>query len=126
LACQDLDVAARVMMKWSGMPVKHHASMNVAALMDQARAFEAMDQDLLNKATKFMAIVGSTHPWTVLRAAELTRWKEEGDYEKVLQRQTKEMVGTKTTSSGLLCRNCGRRLEGNEKFCETCGARLKA
>jgi Zn-dependent protease with chaperone function len=86
LACQDLETASRVMMKFAGMPSKYYEHMDVAVFQEQARHFESLDYERLNRMAKFMSIMNSTHPWTVMRAAELLRWVEVGGYQQIIDR----------------------------------------
>ena len=79
LTCQDLEVAAGVMMKLAGMPVNYYPGMKFDSFLDQAHEFERLDYDKLNKLSKYIQKIDSTHPWTVMRAAELLKWVEGGE-----------------------------------------------
>ena len=125
LACQDIGAASRAMMKMAGMPLKYHNEMAFESFLLQAKEFEKLDYDKLNRAIKFLAETSEDHPWTVMRAAELLRWVEGGDYEKVLRRDTMERIGERREGDLVYCRACGYRLEGTEGFCSWCGANLK-
>ncbi|NLY02456.1 MAG: M48 family metalloprotease [Rhodopirellula sp.] len=125
LACQNFDAASRVMMKLAGMPIRHYAEMKTEAFLDQARQFESLDYEKLNKAVKFLSIMGSTHPWTVMRSAELLKWVEGGDYEMVIQRKTGYRLRVRHEGNDQFCRNCGYRLKGSERFCNSCGTLLR-
>ena len=125
LACQDLTTAAKVMMKWAGMPIREYGDMKLDTFLDQARRFEELDYEKLNKAIKFLTIMNSTHPWTIMRAAELMRWVEGGEYQKVIDRITSDRLHIRYDGNTQFCRNCGFRLEGSEKFCNSCGQQLR-
>jgi len=120
LACQDVEVAGRVMMKIAGMPIKYYNDMDFEIFVQQAKEFEELDYDSLNKAAKFLLAMDQTHPWTVMRTAQLFRWIETGEYTSVLERKTVELAYKKDGA----CRRCGYRLAGNEKFCPLCGKSL--
>ncbi len=124
LTCQNLEVAAGVMMKSAGMPVNYYPGMNLDSFLDQAREFDQLDYDKLNKIMKYMLIMGSTHPWTVMRAAELLKWIEGGEYQQVLDRKTRDRIRIKFEGDQKSCRQCNYRLEGDPKFCPSCGAGL--
>lgn len=124
LACQDTTTAAKVMMKWAGMPIRHYDDMKLDAFIAQAKKFEELDYEKLNKAIKFLSIMNSTHPWTVMRAAEMLRWVESGDYQKVIDRATEDRLHIRDEGGGRFCRNCGYRLDGTPKFCNSCGKPL--
>jgi Zn-dependent protease with chaperone function len=125
LACQDPTTAAKVMMKWAGMPIRHYDDMKLDAFLGQVRRFEELDYEKLNKAIKFLSIMNSTHPWTVMRAAELLRWVDSGEYQQVVDRATEDRLYVREEGGVKFCRNCGYRLDGTPKFCNSCGKPLK-
>lgn len=124
LACQDVQIAIRVMMKWAGMPLKYYANMNAESFVRQAKDFDELDYDMLNQAGKFLSIMESTHPFPVLRTAELLRWIDSGEYNQVIERKTIDRLNKKYDGKNVFCRKCGFRLEGNERFCVSCGQQL--
>ena len=65
-----------------------------------------------------------THPWTVLRAAELVRWVESGEYQAVLDRKTVVEDKPPIAVSAGFCHHCGGKLNGTESFCPACGQPL--
>ena len=125
LACQNQEVATKVMMKWAGMPISHFDDMKQDNFIQQARQFEELDYDKLNKAVKILAIMNSTHPWTIMRAAELVKWIDSGEYQKVIDRQTSDRIYIRHEGSAQFCRKCGYRLQGAERFCNSCGQELR-
>lgn len=125
LTCQDLEVAAGVMMKLAGMPVNYYPGMKLDSFLDQAREFEELTYDRLNKLTRYYMIMGSTHPWTVMRTAELLKWIEGGEYQQVMDRETRDRVNIRLEGEFQICRECDYRLEAGEKFCPSCGTDLR-
>jgi Zn-dependent protease with chaperone function len=124
LACQDIDAAIRWMMKCSGVPRKHFTSMQRESFLDQAREFEKLDYEVMNKTWKWIYSYGMTHPWTVLRAAELMRWVESGEYQAVLERKAVVDDKPPVQPPKLYCHQCGGQLTGTEAFCPACGQGL--
>jgi Zn-dependent protease with chaperone function len=124
LACQDIETATRVMMKLSGVPIRYFDDIKIESFMEQARRFEHLDYANLNKLVKFMSVIERSHPWTVIRAAEMLRWFEGGEYEQVLSRQTKERHHIRIVNGVRYCRKCGSYLQGAENFCNSCGVKL--
>lgn len=61
-------------MKMAGMPIKHFEEMNHESFIQQAKEFKMLDYNAMNKAIKLIAIADESHPWTVMRAAELLKW----------------------------------------------------
>jgi len=121
LACQDIDIAASALMKMSGVPARFHTKIDQHDFMEQARQFESIDGGS-DKFWKAISIMSSTHPWTVMRAAELQKWIDSGDYNKVLKRQTKKSAVPSGPSR--FCNQCGNKMEAEDKFCRMCGNEL--
>ncbi|WP_315742051.1 M48 family metallopeptidase [Bradyrhizobium sp. SZCCHNR1075] len=125
LACQNQEAAVKVMMKWAGMPTRYYDDMKLESFIKQARSFEALDYDKLSAAIKFIAVLGSTHPWTIMRSAELLRWIESGEYEKVINRESSYRLNIRDEDGVQVCRTCGYHLQGTEQFCNCCGQQLR-
>lgn len=124
LACQDVDAALGVLMRISGLPEKYERPMNRDAFIQQARDFEDLDFEELNRWMKLAVNLGSDHPWTVLRCAELLDWVTSGDYQAVLDRETKGRAHVRYDGAVPFCRECGWRLRDGAKFCGSCGQEL--
>jgi len=124
LAAQDKAAFIRLLPKREGVPLKHFGSINCEEFIRQAREFDKLDEDRINMLVKWAQIAGQDHPWTVLRAAELLRWIESGEYDAVLKRRTRGKVHKVSSEGVTLCRKCGCRLQGDEKLCPTCGQTL--
>lgn len=84
LCCQNRDAAVRAFVKMAGLPISQYGQMNVQSFLQQAKDFESLDYENLNKFFKLVSILDSTHPWTVMRAAELIKWIDSGAYSKLL------------------------------------------
>ena len=87
LACQNKDAAIRAFMKMSGMPIKHFNDLNYQTFIQQAVDFKQLDFEGLNKVIKLISIADASHPWTVMRAAELLNWLDSGEYDKFIGHQ---------------------------------------
>jgi len=81
LAGQDVDASRRVLMKLAGG--SRLAEMNADAFHDQAREYDAAP-DLRDSILKLLQLQGNTHPFAVVRFAELDRWVDSGEYERIL------------------------------------------
>jgi len=81
LVSQDPGVSYRVQMKLAGGP--HIDEMNLDEFLRQADEYEA-GGDVLDSVFKLLNIVAQSHPFPVLRVAELKRWVDRGDYARVL------------------------------------------
>jgi Zn-dependent protease with chaperone function len=81
LVSQDLEVSHRVDMKLAGG--RHAGEMSIEEFKQQAREYEA-GGDLLDGVLKLVLVMGRSHPFPVLRVAELEKWVESGDYQRIL------------------------------------------
>lgn len=123
LACQDANTAITTMMKLAGLPQKYYGSINTEDFIAQARTFHDMDTDKLNLVLKFVSTMGTTHPWTVMRASHLMEWIDTRGYEKVLNSPQSPALALPPGVSGF-CAKCGRPQKGSGLFCPGCGTRL--
>ncbi|MGE5291564.1 MAG: M48 family metallopeptidase [Micromonosporaceae bacterium] len=81
LAGQDPDAARRALMKTAGGA--RMSELNPDAFHEQAREYDAVP-DVREGLLKLLQLEGTTHPFAVVRFAELDRWAREGDYERIL------------------------------------------
>jgi Zn-dependent protease with chaperone function len=124
LACQNRDASISAMAKIAGLPHKLYDRFNVEDFIAQAKDFKQLDSNPLDKIAKFVSIMGQTHPWTVLRAAEFNAWTTSGEYERVVN-----ICGSNSITEGAesqFCIFCGSGLIGDEAYCPACGAQLPA
>ncbi len=122
LACQNRDASISAMLKIAGLPRKFYDRVNVEDFIAQAREFKALDQSPLDRVAKIVSIMGESHPWTVIRAAEFDAWTNSGDYNRTL-----EAYGSQTAdpeNAPHFCTTCGSRLIGDESFCTLCGGKV--
>jgi len=61
----------------------HLAEMNPVAFLEQAREHEG-GGGLRESLLKLISLKERTHPYTSIRALELTRWVEAGDYQRIM------------------------------------------
>lgn len=82
LAAQDPEAAKRALMKLAGG--SRLAEMNTDAMLEQAREYDA-GGDALDSVIKVLNVMGHTHPFPVIRLAELDHWIESGEYQRILE-----------------------------------------
>lgn len=118
LCLQDFDIAIGVLAKLAGLPQSKYKDFNPKIFLKQARDFGSFDINDYNKTIKFISTIGQTHPWTVLRARELSLWKVE--YERIVK------LHSEGDLSNILipCFNCQFKLVGDEGYCPNCGSRI--
>jgi Zn-dependent protease with chaperone function len=81
LATQDRDAALRVMMKLAGGA--HLDRIEVGAFLAQAAEYENTG-DLRDGVLKLLNTEKTTHPWAVVRAADIDRWAGSEEYSAIL------------------------------------------
>lgn len=110
LACQDVDAALNAVIKMSGFPSKYFDKMDRNAFMEQARDFQNRYGGFTDTAIKNISILNDSHPWTIMRAAELIKWIESGEYEKVLR-----------SAKSKTCPVCKKDVADDATDCPYCG-----
>lgn len=110
LACQDVDAALTAIVKMSGVPVKYFDRIDLDEFLREAQVIES-DLDWTDKMfQKVINVVRNDHPWVLLRALELKRWVDSGEYQKILD-----------TYKGKKCPDCGKYNAPDANECEACG-----
>lgn len=82
LTVQDTEAALGTSMRLAGGGSKQEMDLN--AFLVQADEYRAQG-DLAETVFKVLNLLGTTHPFHVLRAAELRDWIEAGEYERILR-----------------------------------------
>lgn len=81
LAGQDVDAAKRTMMKLAGGV--RLGEMSSEAFLAQARDYDAAG-DVRDGLLKFLNLLPQSHPFAVIRFAEIDRWARGGEYERIM------------------------------------------
>jgi Zn-dependent protease with chaperone function len=81
LVGQDLQASMRGLMKIAGG--NHLHEMNVDAFLQQAEEYESAG-DLRDSVLKILNVLPRSHPFTTVRAAELKKWAESRDYQRIM------------------------------------------
>jgi Zn-dependent protease with chaperone function len=105
LAGQDVDAARRALMKTAGG--SRLAEMNSDAFHEQAREYDAVP-DLRDSVLKIMQLQGTTHPFAVVRFAELDHWASNGEYDRILGGEYPRRDTDRTASVGDEIRNAAK------------------
>jgi len=85
LACQNIDVAISALMKLGGLPGEYLNEDSINDFVSQAREFKTNNLDGLDQLTKTFSFMEYQLPWTVMRASELLKWVDSGDYQNLLK-----------------------------------------
>ncbi|HEX5726648.1 MAG TPA: M48 family metallopeptidase [Longimicrobiaceae bacterium] len=81
LAVQDVEPGLRTMLKFAGGHALPEA--NLPDFLQQAEEYRESG-DLADQVFKVLNVLALTHPFPVIRVAELRRWFESGAYERIL------------------------------------------
>ncbi|MEV4744614.1 M48 family metallopeptidase [Streptomyces sp. NPDC049555] len=81
LVGQDPRAALRMLMKLAGG--NHLHEMNVDAFLAQAEEYER-GGDVRDSVLKILNVLPRSHPFATVRAAELKRWSESRDYQRIM------------------------------------------
>ena len=110
LACQDLNAALSAIMKMTGLPERYFEKASIEGFMKQAREFDEQYGGTTDKIIKTISILDEDHPWTIVRAAELIRWVESGEYDNILKH-----------TEGKICPCHGGTVPKDTIICPVCG-----
>jgi Zn-dependent protease with chaperone function len=81
LASQDIEAVKRALMKMAGGSRLHE--MNTEAFLAQAREYDAAG-DVRDGLLKFLNLLKQTHPFAVIRFAEIDKWARSGEYDRIM------------------------------------------
>ncbi len=81
LACQEEEVAFRVLAKQAGLPELRWETFHMTDLYDQARAFEGRMDKTMEQLSEFLF---EHTNWSIARAKELREWVAAGGYLDVI------------------------------------------
>ena len=84
LCCQNKEAAITAFIKMAGLPIKEFGNIDYKTFIQQATDFKRLDYEAMNKLIKFVSIADASHPWTVMRAAELLNWIDSGEYSRIM------------------------------------------
>ncbi len=82
LATQDAIASLRMHLKFAGGG--NLKEMDLDAFLVQAKEFEETG-GAIDRIFKILGVLGRTHPFNTVRAAELQRWIEAGHYDRILR-----------------------------------------
>jgi hypothetical protein len=87
LACQDIDVATTALLKLAGLPQEYLTNAVIDDFLVQSREFAANSFDSLDQVTKILSYTEVSLSWVVMRAGELLKWVDSGEYDRLIQQK---------------------------------------
>jgi hypothetical protein len=94
LACQDVEAAASALIKLGGLPTDLGHAIDVDGFLAQARELSGYDFETLDKLARVVSILWPHQSWTTMRASELIKWVDSGQYAAVLERRAAAEAGS--------------------------------
>lgn len=85
LACQNIDVAINTLLKLAGLPNEYLTPPVIEDFLVQAREFSSDGFDSIDKVTKIFSYTEYHLSWVVMRASELLKWIDSGEYHALIQ-----------------------------------------
>jgi hypothetical protein len=109
-------------MKIAGGCGRHVQSLDSAQFLNQARAYkEGLDQRSSDRFYRFLANMGSTHPFPVERARALDEWVGSPEYNDIIAGKWGTALQPLKMKT---CPKCGLQYPLTENFCRTDGTPL--
>jgi Zn-dependent protease with chaperone function len=87
LAIQDPKVVMSVLMKLAGGSPTLAPQLNLAAFIEQAKAYDSVGTDSLGEVLQAAQTAQLTHPVPVIRAREIERWAGSVEYQSILDKR---------------------------------------
>lgn len=84
LCCQKPTSVIKAFIKMPGLPKSEFGHMDINTFLEQAKEFQNLDYEGLNKIVKFLSIIDASHPWTVMRASQIVGWISAGEPKRII------------------------------------------
>lgn len=140
LATQNLPVVSNMLAKLAGWSSDLPAEFNLDEVKKQAQDYEELDDtSVLNKVVKLAVLLQQSHPYPVVRVAEISKWAESEEFQRILRgdyvqlqdppaplppkEPPRQPKGAKAGGERF-CPACGAKVGGSSRFCASCGADL--
>jgi Zn-dependent protease with chaperone function len=122
LGMQNSQPCVTMLMKLAGGTTRHVQSLDSEQFLNQARAYkEGLDQKTSDRFYRFIANMGSSHPFPVERARALDEWVGSSEYNDILLGKWPSPLPAVKMKS---CPKCGLQYPLTELFCAADGTPL--
>ena len=119
LTCQNPQIAGNAFIKMAGLPQKFHGKVTIEDLKNQAEDFDGIPETTFDKLIRFAASYENPQPFTIIRASQLFKWVDSGDYNQIVNRNT-----ARINVNRYLCPECQSPYDADDIFCSQCGTSL--
>ena len=140
MVVQNPQVLISLMMKLAGGTLFQRDEMNASEFLQQAELYRAVDVNVLDRLYKALLVAPTTHPMLVVRASEIVKWADGGEYRDILAGRYKRKNGptvrptngsasrgvNQAAAAGdqlIVCPHC-KRAQSNRHFCSYCGGEI--
>ena len=123
LCCQSRNTAMSVLAKMTGYIRNSNENLDIEVFIEQPKKFkQKQDENSFWKDTHYLFNSVKT-PLTVLRAANLLEWIDQGGYEKIMECSfNPDGLIPKVPSETKVCSNCGfDKVPASSFICPECG-----
>ncbi len=93
LATQDPKIIMSVLMKLAGGSPTLAPQLNLAAFVEQAKAYDRATENDLGETLRMLQNAQLSHPVPVIRAREIDRWSSSSQYHNLLQQSIENSGG---------------------------------
>lgn len=87
LACQNFAASCKALMKLAGSSQRYVNELNLDEFIAQSKDFQDSGTGGLGMVQKIILSNGRSHPWSVSRVHELSKFNESGLYTQILERK---------------------------------------
>lgn len=135
LATQDPDVVCSALTKLAGWSSDVPAEFDLDEVKRQAQDYQELGADsIMDKVIKVAILMQQTHPFPVVRVAEISKWVESGEYQAILDGRYQTTAAFAPSPqpaqpeapTGPCCPACGAAVRSGARFCSECGTDLTA
>ena len=122
LGMQNVQPRITMLMKLAGGTGRYAQDLNAEQFLNQARAYkEGLDQKTSDRFYRFIANMGSTHPFPVERARALDEWVGSPEYSDIL---AGKWPSPRSAAKMKACPTCALQYPLSELFCGADGTPL--
>lgn len=126
LVMNDLEVMTDVMIRLSGGSANILQKINKDEFLKQADLYNSVYKNkLANKTAQLYLEISRDHPFTVIRAVELTKWYGSDLFRKIIEADKLSKTELLSLPDTITCPKCGASNQRTWPFCPECGTPLK-
>jgi Zn-dependent protease with chaperone function len=114
VALRNPKPVVETMIRLAGGPKSITAKVNIDLYVQQADAYDKLQDSDWDKLLQSVAVMDMDHPFLAVRTREITQWCASPDFQRLVEAITADEATPK-------CPGCGRSVKENWRFCGACG-----